>query len=238
MVYRFLSKLKTGLVYDPPIPLLGIYLEKITIWKDTRTPVFIAALFTKARMWKVKVKSLSHVQLCDPMDCSLPGFSIHGIFQARVPEWVAISFSGDLSDPGIKPGSPTLQADAWPSKPPGKHQDMEATYMSSDRRLDEDVVHIYNGILLSHGKEWNNAICSDMDEPRECHTKWSKSDRESQVSHDIAYLQNLKKWYKWTYFQNRNSHSCRRQTYSYQRRRWGGMIERLELTYTPCCYCC
>ena len=31
--------------------------------------------------------------LCDPMDCSLPGFSIHGIFQARVLKWVAISFS-------------------------------------------------------------------------------------------------------------------------------------------------
>ena len=31
--------------------------------------------------------------LCDPMDCSLPGFSVHRIFQARVPEWVAISFS-------------------------------------------------------------------------------------------------------------------------------------------------
>ena len=31
--------------------------------------------------------------LCDPMDCSLLGFSVHGIFQARVLEWVAISFS-------------------------------------------------------------------------------------------------------------------------------------------------
>ena len=31
--------------------------------------------------------------LCDPMDCSLPGCSVRGIFQARVPEWVAISFS-------------------------------------------------------------------------------------------------------------------------------------------------
>ena len=31
--------------------------------------------------------------LCDPMDCSLPGSSIHGIFQAKVLEWVAISFS-------------------------------------------------------------------------------------------------------------------------------------------------
>ena len=42
---------------------------------------------------KVKVKSLSRVQLCDPMDCSLPGSSIHGISQARTLEWVAISFS-------------------------------------------------------------------------------------------------------------------------------------------------
>ena len=34
--------------------------------------------------------------LCDPMDCSLPGSSVHGIFQARVLEWVAISFSINL----------------------------------------------------------------------------------------------------------------------------------------------
>ena len=39
---------------------------------------------------EVKVKSLSHVRLSDPMDCSLPGSSIHGIFQARVLEWGAI----------------------------------------------------------------------------------------------------------------------------------------------------
>jgi len=36
----------------------------------------------------------SCLTLSDPMDCSLPGFSIHGIFQARVLEWVAIAFSG------------------------------------------------------------------------------------------------------------------------------------------------
>ena len=41
----------------------------------------------------MKVKSLSRVRLCDPMDCSLPGSSVHGIFQAIVLEWVAISFS-------------------------------------------------------------------------------------------------------------------------------------------------
>ena len=40
-----------------------------------------------------EVKSVSCVRLCDPVDCSLPGSSIHGIFQARVLECVAISFS-------------------------------------------------------------------------------------------------------------------------------------------------
>ena len=46
--------------------------------------------------------------LCDPMDCSLPGSSVHGIFQAIVLEWIAISFSRELPNPGIEPGSPTL----------------------------------------------------------------------------------------------------------------------------------
>ena len=41
---------------------------------------------------KVKV-SLSCLTLCDPMDCSLPGSSVHGILQARMLEWVAIPFS-------------------------------------------------------------------------------------------------------------------------------------------------
>ena len=46
-----------------------------------------------------KVKLLSLVWLWDPMDYSLPGFSIREIFQARVPEWVAISFSRGSSWP-------------------------------------------------------------------------------------------------------------------------------------------
>ena len=37
--------------------------------------------------------------ICDPMDCSLPGSSVHGIFQARVLEWIAISFSSGSSRP-------------------------------------------------------------------------------------------------------------------------------------------
>ena len=57
----------------------------------------------------------------------------------------------------------------------------------------EDVVHIYDGILLSYKKEQNNAIYSSMDGPRDCHTEWSESDTERQISYDIAYMWNLKK---------------------------------------------
>ena len=58
--------------------------------------------------------------ICYPMDSSLPGSSVRGILQARVLEWVAISFSRDLPNPGIEPRSPTLQADALLSEPAGK----------------------------------------------------------------------------------------------------------------------
>ena len=59
--------------------------------------------------------------LCNPMDWSLPGSSIHGILQARVLEWGAIAFSRDLPDPGIEPGFPALQADSLPSEHQGAH---------------------------------------------------------------------------------------------------------------------
>ena len=51
-VWRFLKKLKIELPYDLAIPLLGIYLEKTIIQKDTCTPMLIAALFTIAKKWK------------------------------------------------------------------------------------------------------------------------------------------------------------------------------------------
>ena len=69
----------------------------------------------------------SCLTLCNPMDYSLPGSSIHGILQARILEWVAISFSN-------------------------------------------------NGILLSHKKEWSNAIFSNMNATGDDHTKGSKSE--------------------------------------------------------------
>ena len=66
--------------------------------------------------------------------------------------------------------------------------------MSNDRWKDkEDVVHIYNGLLLSHRKEWDLAICNNIDGPRGYYTMWNKSDSERQILYDFTYIKN-----KWT----------------------------------------
>ena len=70
-------------------------------------------LWTETHEEKKKVLiTQSCPTLCDPLDCSSTGSSLHGIFQSWVLEWVALSFSQDLSHPVIKPRSPALQADS------------------------------------------------------------------------------------------------------------------------------
>ena len=72
---------------------------------------------------KVKVLvSQSCLTLCEPMDGSPPGSSVHGISQARILTGVGCHsfFQGGLPNPGSEPGSPALQADSLLSEPPGK----------------------------------------------------------------------------------------------------------------------
>ena len=71
-----------------------------------------------------QVCALLCLTLSDPMDCSLPVSSVHGILQARILEWVAILPPGELPNPGIKPASPASPALAsgfFTTEPPGKH---------------------------------------------------------------------------------------------------------------------
>ena len=63
---------------------------------------------------KVKVTQ-SCLTLWDTMD-----YTVHGILQARILEWVAFPSAEDLSNPGIKPRSPALRADSLPAEPRGK----------------------------------------------------------------------------------------------------------------------
>ena len=87
--------------------------------------------FSQARILAAKSLKLCPT-LCDPMDCSPPGSSVHGIFQARVLEGAAIAFSkeywggllfpspGDLPDPEIEPASPALAGGFFTAEPPRK----------------------------------------------------------------------------------------------------------------------
>ena len=47
----------------------------------------------------------SYPTLCNPVDCSPPGYSVHVILHARILEWVAMASSGDLPNPGMEPAS-------------------------------------------------------------------------------------------------------------------------------------
>ena len=58
--------------------------------------------------------------LWDPVDCSPPGSTVNGIFQARILEWEAFPSLGDLPNSGIESRSPAMQADSLPSEPLGK----------------------------------------------------------------------------------------------------------------------
>ena len=65
---------------------------------------------------KVKVKvTESCPTLCDPMD-----YTVHGILQARILEWVALPFSRDLHNPRIEPRTPALQVYSLPAEPQEK----------------------------------------------------------------------------------------------------------------------
>ena len=70
--------------------------------------------------------------LCNLMDCSPLGSSVHGILQSRILEWVAIPFPEALPDLGIELTSPTLQADSLPSEKPGKPSEVWKTLAFSN----------------------------------------------------------------------------------------------------------
>ena len=67
-------------------------------WRITALQTFVLCQ-TSTWINRESEVAQSYPTLCHPMDCSLPGFSIHGIFQAKVPEWVAFSFSKGSSRP-------------------------------------------------------------------------------------------------------------------------------------------
>ena len=58
----------------------------------------------------------------------------------------------------------------------------------------ENVVHTYNGILLSYKKEQNNAILRNMDGPKSCHAEQSQTEKNKYCMIPLTYTWSLKKW--------------------------------------------
>ena len=85
-------------------------------------------------------------------------------------------------------------------------------------------------------KYW--VICRDVHRPIKCHTEWSKSEREKQISYINAYIWNLKKWYSWSYLQNRSRDTYVENQRMYSKGEAGvGWIGRWGLTYIHYWYC-
>ena len=96
------------------------------------------------------------------MDCSLSGSSIHGILQARILEWIAILFSGYLTDLGIEPESPALQADSSPSKPPGKLQRNVLRPLNSISKVHSHSCYNVSDLMRSNAV-YNKSFCKSTD---------------------------------------------------------------------------
>ena len=84
--------------------------------------------------------------LCDPVDCSLLGFSVHGIFQARILEWITISYSRVYSWPDWNLYLLHWQVDSLPLAPPQKpniYQYWSTEYRHRDRRQTDTWVDLF-----------------------------------------------------------------------------------------------
>ena len=148
--------------------------------------------------WEKKVKVLVVTQscltlcdpMCNPMDCSSPGSSVLGILQARILEWVAISFSKVSSQPRCRTWAP--QADSSPSEPPGK-----PSYGNTHTEINDHLglkFHIlefetFRAALFTVDKKWSNPKCSLMDK---CINIWNMQKKKRNI---IQALKERKFWH-------------------------------------------
>ena len=155
------------------------------------------------------------------MDYSPPGSSVHGISQARILEWVAISFSRESSLPRDRTGISHITG-SLPSEIlyhlsyQGDLFTIAVMKTSAQQQMTGlkrcDIYTQRN--ITQHKKEWNIAIWSNMDGPREYHTKWSKSGRERQ--NYMIRVKSKKITQVNLYTKQTLTHRNRKQPYGYQ----------------------
>ena len=159
--------------------------------------------------------------LCNPMTCSLPGFSVHGIFQARIPQWVAISFSRGHSWPRYQTPVSSVSCISgrffthWAIRealysrefPQSGTEPISSAHWANSLLLSHWGSHIYISVYLiiylsinTHTIQriystikTNSAICTIMDASRGYYAKWNTSKTNTISSHLCADPKN-----KWT----------------------------------------
>ena len=133
------------------------------------------------KKYEVKKVKMLVTQSCPTLFNSIDGSSPGSSVQARLLEWVAISFSGgggDLCDPGVEPRTPTLQTDSLPSESPGKPKNV---YMQRSWRIKLKCKNDYlgwwdyRGLLLSLLYFFSKAYCVFSWEKRLSHFEGKKS---------------------------------------------------------------
>ena len=113
---------------------------------------------------------------------------------------------------------------------------MEATKMSIDRGVDKDVVHIYNGILLSHKKNEIMPFAAIRMNLEIVKLSEVKQIKVSIIWHCL-YAESKKKWYKWTYLKKQKQTHRLREWTCYQGKWWGERIVReFEIHRYPLLY--
>ena len=97
---------------------------------------------------KLKVAQLCPT-LCHPMD-----YTVHGILQARILEWVAFPFFRGFSQPWIEPRSPALQVDFLPTEPPGKPKEDEVGQIKNTVHQPRPDPGLSFRVVFSEGKKY------------------------------------------------------------------------------------
>ena len=141
---------------------------------------------------------------CDSIDCSLPGSFDHGIFQARILEWVAISLSRRSSQPRSKPRSPALQADSF-------FFFLNLIFLTLQYCIGFAIyqnesatgIHVfpipnpppspYLPSGLSQCTSPKHPV-SCFDETGAYYTEWSKPERKTPKQYTNTYIWNLERW--------------------------------------------
>ena len=121
-------------------------------------------MLTQAHLSFMKVKvAQSCLTFCDPMDRSIPGFSVLGILQARILKWVAVPFSRGSSQPRDQTQVSCIEGDSLPSEPPGKPKNTRVGSLSLLQEIfptqvsDQGLLHcrwILTSRTTKEGKAW------------------------------------------------------------------------------------